>query len=422
MQTEQWLSFVNKYMQVYYQSINKIRHTKQPFPNINSNVLSLPKIEFNHTIQVIVYFFKKGIRFPVEVWSFSLNKNNHSHKKAINTVRLNKKLFILNRSICSLLKLLPLYQLIKSGFGFHFETEIVSVYSPHQPSSTMNAINDTTNSYKRRIRSNKTGKVVLNVNSESCASLRMEVQYLTTNSTVFVIEEQVKQEMLEEKVEQQKKRIIAQSGICTQGGSNDSDNEYDIESSTENDDDNDEHIDENEFNMSRLNNMSFTVKLGKRNDKEERGSLVDDMFMKGTKEVNLHEKQEMQNIMNKVHHMNETFYCKSKCDCVFTNNEVSDDDDECLLSIDNGFYDDESDDTCNMILELGGSDDNRNDDYVNVHDENQITNNINEHKQLSSPLSSFQMALSRYQQIKHSQYHSLNGALNLIKLSKYIKS
>lgn len=407
MQTEQWLTLVNKHMQIYYTTIHNIRNTK---PNTsNTNKHSFPKIEFNHTIQVIIYFFKKGVRFPVEVWSFSPYKNHHP---TINSTRLNKKLFILNRSIYSLLKLLPLYQLIKSGFGFHFETEFVDVYTPNQPSLTMNAVDDSSNDYKKRIRSNKTGKVVLNVNSESCAGLKMEVQYLVTNSTVFAIEDMVKQEMLKEKVELQRKRVIAQSNVLNQHKQDNNESEYEIDSSTESGYNDNENIDENEFNMSRLNDMSFTVKLGKRNESEERGVITNEDVVTDNTEVNVHEKQEMQSMVNKVNNMNEMFYYKYK-----HNSNNYNDDDECLLEVDNGLYDDdESNKTCNMVLKLG---DTMNDGVV---DNNEMNYNVNKYNHMSSLLSPFAVVFARYQGIKRSaQSCSLNGALNLIKLSNYIK-
>ena len=410
MQTEQWLTLVNKHMQIYYTTIHNIRNTKPTTSNTNININnhSFPKIEFNHTIQVIIYFFKKGVRFPVEVWSFSPYKNNDPTKHAINSTRLNKKLFILNRSIYSLLKLLPLYQLIKkSGFGFHFETEFVDVYT-----LTMNAIDDSSNDYKKRIRSDETGKVVLNVNSESCAGLKMEVQYLVTNSTVFAIEDMVKQEMLKEKVELQRKRVIAQSNVLNQHEHDNNESEYEIDSSTKSDYDDNENIDENEFNMSRLNDMSFTVKLGKRNESEERGVIIGNEDVgKDNMEVNVHEKQEMQSMVNKVNNMNEMFYFKCKHNC----DNYNDNDDECLL--DNGLYDDnECNKTGNMVLDLGDA---KNDGVV---DNNEIKYNVNEYNHMSSLLSPFAVVFARYQGIKRlSQSCSLNGALNLIKLSNYIK-
>ena len=415
MQTEQWLTLVNKHMQIYYTTIHNIRNTKPTTSNTNTNINtnkhSFPKIEFNHTIQVIIYFFKKGVRFPVEVWSFSPYKNHDPSKHAINSTRLNKKLFILNRSIYSLLKLLPLYQLIKSGFGFHFETEFVDVYTPNQTSLTMNAIDDSSNDYKKRIRSNKTGKVVLNVNSESYAGLKMEVQYLVTNSTVFAIEDMVKQEMLKEKVELQRKRVIAQSNVLNQHEQDNNESEYEIDSSTESGYDNNEKIDENEFNMSRLNDMSFTVKLGKRNESEERGVIDNEDAVKDNTEVNVHEKQEMQSMVNKVNNMNEMFYYKCK-----HSSDNYNDDDECLLEVDNGLYDDESNKTCNMVLKLGDAKDDR------VVDNNEMNYNVNEYNYMSSLLSPFAVVFARYQSIKRSaQSCSLNGALNLIKLSNYIK-
>jgi hypothetical protein len=304
-----------------------------------------------------------------------------------------------------------LYQLIKSGFGFHFETEFVDVYTPNQPSLTMNAVDDSSNDYKKRIRSNETGKVVLNVNSESCAGLKMEVQYLVTNSTVFAIEGMVKQEMLKEKVELQRKRVIAQSNVLNQHKQDNNESEYEIDSSTESDYNDNENIDENEFNMSRLNDMSFTVKLGKRNESEERGVITNEDVVTDNTEVNVHEKQEMQSLVNKVNNMNKMFYYKYK-----HNSNNYNDDDECLLEVDNGLYDDESNKTCNMVLKLG---DTMNDGVV---DNNEMNYNVNKYNHMSSLLSPFAVVFARYQGIKRSaQSCSLNGALNLIKLSNYIK-
>jgi hypothetical protein len=190
--------------------------------------------------------------------------------------------------------------------------------------------------------------------------------------------------MLKEKVELQRKRVIAQSNVLNQHKQDNNESEYEIDSSTESGYDNNEKIDENEFNMSRLNDMSFTVKLGKRNESEERGVIANEDVVTDNTEVNVHEKQEMQSMVNKVNNMNEMFYYKYK-----HNSNNYNDDDECLLEVDNGLYDDESNKTCNMVLKLG---DTMNDGVV---DNNEMNYNVNECNHLSSLLSPFTVMFTK---------------------------
>jgi hypothetical protein len=132
---------------------------------------------------VLIYFKRKNVKFVVEIWRFFINYinpatvNNNSSTN-FRKLFLFKKMTVLNRSILSLLKILPMNSIKNSNFC-DFDFELVEGEAHFVNNEISNSILD--NNYQKMHFENY---------SDNIGSIKLQVMYMT-KTAIFNCEDEV---------------------------------------------------------------------------------------------------------------------------------------------------------------------------------------------------------------------------------------
>lgn len=142
----------------------------------------------NKTIIALIYFKRKGVKLIIEKWKFILNINESP--KPTRLTFLKKKLFVLSRTIMSMIKILPAYSIfLQKGFDFSFGFELE--YGKDDKDSNVNYSEMSLHNY-----------------SDNTGSIKVEVSYLLKH-VIFKLEDDLTKQMAAEEVTMRRQRFLS---------------------------------------------------------------------------------------------------------------------------------------------------------------------------------------------------------------------